>query len=217
MGNIKVHKQKGFTQIPNAVLRRDDLSWKAKGLLSYLLTLDDSWKIFKADLKNRSKDGYDSTLSAFTELEDAGYIETIKIKTGNLFTGVEYVVYDYPVPRIRDFPESGDRERENPQLINNSLNKKEINEKSKKTKAERISIFREKLIPFLKTKNNTKGYDGDFMKIFFEYWTETSDEVRSLRFEDEKFFDMKRRLSTFSARQNKPNSNNSYTSTIADN
>lgn len=116
----KSKKEKNFTVVPNAYLRRVDLSWKAKGLMTYLLSLDDDWDVHKSDLANRSKDGYESMISAWKELENEGYITTNKIKIGSLFKGYEYFIHESPV---RGFPETEIPLTENPQLRNNSLKK----------------------------------------------------------------------------------------------
>ena len=53
------------------------LSWKAKGLLTYLLSLPDDWQIYETELTKHSKDGKDSTKTTIKELIDNGYIERL--------------------------------------------------------------------------------------------------------------------------------------------
>ena len=43
-------KKNGFTQVSNAMLEDTRLSWRAKGLLCYMLSRPDNWKINKTDL-----------------------------------------------------------------------------------------------------------------------------------------------------------------------
>lgn len=201
-GKITLKKNYGFTQVPNAILRRTDLSWKAKGLIAYLLSLDEEWTVYKSDLKNRSTDGYDSMISGFEELVNAGYIKTITIRKDGLFSNVEYIISNEPefLLPIRenpesDKPESDKPESENPQLMNNSLNKKErVFRKDFET---RVREFKESLYPFVKSSKNPTGYDAEFVKSFFEYWTEPNGNNTMFRKESEKYFDLKRRLNTF--------------------
>jgi hypothetical protein len=127
-GRIKKSKKNGnFTVVPNEILRKVELSWKAKGLMAYLLGMSDDWIVYKKDLCTRSTDGYDSTIKAFNELVVAGYIEVNKIKgEKGRFTGYEYIIHDTPPSPARDFPEPDSPEPvspepENPDLINNSL------------------------------------------------------------------------------------------------
>lgn len=198
----KITKSKNsFTAIPNAMLHNKELSWKARGLLCYLLSLSPEWTIYKKDLKNRAPDGYDSMISAFNELMNAGYIDESINREGGMFSSVDYIIYDSP---IREKPESVKPESENPQLLNNSLSiyKKENVKKSKKERAE---DFRLSLLPFLKTDQNKEGKSREFLRNFFDYWTETSDTTTLLRFEGERYFDIKRRMSTFTQKENPAN------------
>lgn len=50
------------------------LSWKAKGLLFYLLNKPDDWKTTRSNLLKQSKDGGTSINSGILELMRAGYI-----------------------------------------------------------------------------------------------------------------------------------------------
>lgn len=99
--SIKIKKGKyesDFTTVPNETFQRIDISWKAKGLLIYLLTLPDDWEIYKKDLSKRSSDGYSLTNSAFRELQDFGYIvEDGEKRSEGMFSGKDYLVF--PVPK----------------------------------------------------------------------------------------------------------------------
>ena len=55
----------------------------------------------------------------------------------------------------------------------------------------RKDIFRESLVPF------ADKYDKQMLKAFFDYWTETNRSKKKMRFEDQKFFDLTKRLSTW--------------------
>lgn len=98
-GTLKKKKKiSHFTQINNDFLRNDKLSWKAKGLLCYLMSNSDEYEVRKKNLQNFATDGYDSTDSAFKELESNGYIKTIgtgRDKNG-AFIGFDYEFDDEP-------------------------------------------------------------------------------------------------------------------------
>lgn len=70
---IRVLKNKNYTVINNKFLEDKRLSWKAKGLLAYLLSRPDDWKIYMESLGTISKDKYTSTRNAFRELKKYGY------------------------------------------------------------------------------------------------------------------------------------------------
>lgn len=98
-GTIKRKRNGSFTQISNDTLRCKDLSWKAKGLLCYLLSNSEDYEIRKSNLHSNATDGYDSTNTAFKELESKGYIRIIgnsRDKHGN-FAGYDYEVDEKPI------------------------------------------------------------------------------------------------------------------------
>ena len=95
---IKSRTTERFTTIPNEILRRTDLSLKAKGLIAFLLSLPGDWVLYKTTLPNYCTDGKASIDTAWVELEDAGFIQSFKIidKQGKL-RGWNHLVYDQPV------------------------------------------------------------------------------------------------------------------------
>ena len=95
---VKSKTIQNFTTIKNEILERIDLSWKAKGLYVYLMSLPPNWVIYRRDLKNRSSDGYESMNSGFNELIEAGYILMIEMKNEQgQFKGYNYIIYDEPI------------------------------------------------------------------------------------------------------------------------
>lgn len=91
----KEKKQNEFTIMSTDFIKDKNLSLKAKGLMATILQFPDDWKLYLSDLKNRSKDGRDSTNSAIKELENAGYIKRNKQKKEFMqFAGYEYIVYE---------------------------------------------------------------------------------------------------------------------------
>jgi hypothetical protein len=75
------------------MLNNPNLSWKAKGLLSFLLSLPERWAVYKTNLHQFSKDGRDGTVAAFNELIDVGYIQVYERKDNGRF-GYDYIVSD---------------------------------------------------------------------------------------------------------------------------
>jgi len=92
---IKSSTIQNFTTIKNEILNNDNLSWKAKGLYTYLMSLPPNWVIYRRDLQERSSDGYDSMNSGFKELVDEGYILALEIRDHNgHYKGWNYIIYD---------------------------------------------------------------------------------------------------------------------------
>lgn len=93
-GGIIVSKQKNnFSIIPNHVLNDKRLSFKSRGILSYLLSKPDGWTVQLKDLYNNSIDGVDAIRSGLNELLLTGYSEIHpNIKGGR----VKYI-FDIPL------------------------------------------------------------------------------------------------------------------------
>lgn len=93
----RVKSRKRFVTIDSHSIQDSTLSWKATGLLSYMLTMPDDWEFYVSDLKNRKKDGRDSTASGLKELEKAGYLVKEKRRTDDgRFAGYDYLLYEEP-------------------------------------------------------------------------------------------------------------------------
>lgn len=81
MANIgRKRKKNGFTQISNTMLEDERLSWRAKGILSYMLSRPDNWKINKTDLYKKGKEGRDAMQNALNELKELGYLHIYSVK-----------------------------------------------------------------------------------------------------------------------------------------
>lgn len=92
-------KQKRYVTIDNRPLSDPQLSWKAKGLLAYILTLPDNWNIREEELTRHSTDRMHSTRTAIKELIKAGHIirrRRPNTPEGGYFAGWEYLVYESP-------------------------------------------------------------------------------------------------------------------------
>lgn len=84
-----------FTTVRNEYLQDVNLSWKAKGLITYIMSLPPDWQLNLSDLKNRSKDGRDATAAGLRELITNGYCQRCKVRgDGGTFVGCDYEVSD---------------------------------------------------------------------------------------------------------------------------
>mgnify|MGYP006889527210 CR=1 FL=1 len=85
MGVVKTHRKKhNFSIIDNSGANDEELSYKAKGILWYLLTKPEDWKVSMKDIEKRSpKEGRDAIASGFKELEDSGYAVRWKVRNSN--------------------------------------------------------------------------------------------------------------------------------------
>ena len=142
MAEFRVEKSGGYTVMSNHHLRNPDLSLKAKGLLSQMLSLPDNWDYTLAGLAAINQEGKDAIRAAIVELEKAGYVERRQTRDENgKLAGNEYVIREEPVSPLSGFPTTGkpatDKpSTENPTEIIKDISSKDISEKkSKKEKA----------------------------------------------------------------------------------
>jgi hypothetical protein len=96
---IQKNKDNPYAMIDRRVLENPALSWKAKGLLAYLLSRPDNWEVQIGDLLKRSTDGESATREAINELEVAGHIQkTAERAEGARFLRWVMLIHEHPVP-----------------------------------------------------------------------------------------------------------------------
>lgn len=121
MAVCRIEKTKDYTVMANHHLRNTELSLKAKGLLSLMLSLPETWDYTVKGLAYICKDGIDSINGAIKELETAGYMSRQRVRNerGQLTT-VEYTIREYPktTAPIADTPIEGEPMQEQPILEN---------------------------------------------------------------------------------------------------
>ena len=94
---IRTDKFANYSMIDNAVLRDARLSWKAKGIMCYILSLPVTWKIFAKEVERHATDGNKSFRAGIKELEAYGYIIKRKSKDNmGRFSGWDYEVIENP-------------------------------------------------------------------------------------------------------------------------
>ena len=77
---MRVEKTKNYSVISNEFIRRKDLSWKAKGILTYILTLPDDWVININEIMTHATEGEKAFRSGWKELKDAGYVHRYPVR-----------------------------------------------------------------------------------------------------------------------------------------
>ena len=105
MAVFRVERNKGYTVMSNHHLRNKELSLKAKGLLSQMLSLPEDWDYTLAGLSFINREKIDAIREAVKELERAGYIVRSRERDekGRL-RGADYVIFEQPqTPPISDF------------------------------------------------------------------------------------------------------------------
>ncbi|OUQ03734.1 helix-turn-helix domain-containing protein [Thomasclavelia spiroformis] len=100
MAVFRVERNTGYTVMSNHHLRNKELSLKAKGLLSQMLSLPEDWDYTLAGLSHINREKIDAIREAVKELEKAGYIVRSRERDekGRL-RGADYVIYEQPQPK----------------------------------------------------------------------------------------------------------------------
>ncbi|MCD7854266.1 MAG: helix-turn-helix domain-containing protein [Clostridiales bacterium] len=94
---IRIEKNRSYSAMSNYHLFDKKLSFKAKGLLSFMLCVPDTWEFSVKGLAAMAKDGIDSITTSLKELENSGYIERYRSRNEKgQVTGTEYIIYEKP-------------------------------------------------------------------------------------------------------------------------
>lgn len=135
MATFRILKDKDYTVMSNHHLKNKNLSLKAKGLLSYMLSLPEDWDYSLAGLVAVCKENKDAIRSALNELKASNYlkIEPTRSEMGQF--EYEYLIYEKPfeIPlKMQNqpnmgFPDTVERNTDNPPQINtNKQSTKEL-------------------------------------------------------------------------------------------
>ncbi|MED2753244.1 DnaD domain protein [Bacillus thuringiensis] len=144
MATFRVNKDKNYTTINNTGLKDQRLSWKAKGILAYILTLPDDWVFYREELSRHAKDGLDSLRAGMKELKEYGYLKRFPVRdANNKIIRWETIIYEVPQndplaekPPV-EIPSEGKPPVENPKL----LSTKELSTNKQNTNIQSSSIF----------------------------------------------------------------------------
>jgi len=134
---IRVEHLKCFTTISNEALRDSRLSWKARGLLAYMLTHSDEYQIRIDNLVEASEpDGPASLATGIKELKTSGYLsyKNRKDPATGLMAGGEWTIREKPDPQLSggriirgtDYPGDG-----KPQVLKKNQNIRNKKDKGK--------------------------------------------------------------------------------------
>ena len=128
-----------FTIIKNEIVRDTKVSYRARGLLAYLLSQPDHWRTNSDRLTYPGTEGRDAIRSALKELSDVGYVVLVKRQRANGTWLTEWLVYDEPIanrtvdelwtniePCFEPTPEkpTSDNQALKKELLNNIVDKK---------------------------------------------------------------------------------------------
>ena len=191
--NIKrIQKSKNYSIISNEILRRKDLSLKAKGLMSLILSLPDSWDLTVNGLVEIIKESKNTVYTILKELNGFGYVERNRItdSTGKVVKW-ELLIYESPHTK-------------KPQL-----KKPDVEKCTQISTDNKISTNINKIYWIDEIKN--LNYPKEMKEDFLSYWLEES-KTGKTRQSMQKTWNTERRLKTWA--KNDKNWNKTKTSKI---
>jgi len=132
MPRIRKHNRDRYTPVWNETIQNRALSWKARGILVYMLSMPEDWTFRVSDLEKRAPDGKDALRTGIQELEDAGHVYRARSHAEDgTFDGMIWDVYEDPCDNPHNHvlepiePQSGNPPMDNPPPENPMLQKKQ--------------------------------------------------------------------------------------------
>ena len=167
MSVFRVEKNKNYTVMANYHLRDKELSFKAKGLLSYMLSLPENWDYSLNGLASVSKEGIKTIKNIVAELKERGYLKINKIRKENGQYQYEYLIREIP-EKIEPEYQKGDAVKGEPekgiQISTNKQNTKEQIDKGDKSKKSSFLNGLNSLTKIIIKENYISEYDAELFK-----------------------------------------------------
>lgn len=110
MAIFRVNKNKDYTVMSNYHLRDKNMSFKAKGLLSMMLSLPDDWDYSIKGIASISKENEKAIKIILNELKELGYLRIIKLKPNETKSGrIEYIydIYEMSEYKKQEYQKQG--------------------------------------------------------------------------------------------------------------
>jgi uncharacterized phage protein (TIGR02220 family) len=93
---LRVEKNANYVVMNRTALNDKRLSWKAKGIMAYMLSMPDDWVFYITELTKHSTDGEKAFRSGLKELKENGYVKRNAVREGNKIVGWETIVTEIP-------------------------------------------------------------------------------------------------------------------------
>ena len=109
MAVFRIEKTRDYTIMSNHHLRNESLTLKAKGLLSQMLSLPESWDFTLTGLSQINRESVDAIRTAVWELERAGYITRQQGRDDKgKMSAIVYTIYEQPQAPVAPQPDPED-------------------------------------------------------------------------------------------------------------
>lgn len=183
---VKTKKERNYTVLDNTFIQDASLSWKAKGLMTYLLSLPDDWEIHLSEIEKHSTDGKAALRSAINELKEHGYLRAEQKRKDNRFAEMIYVIIENPAENEKslftDFQETEKQETEKLNSENQTLQNTNTNKVLKKQNTD--NIYSAKPKPNQETTIKQKRFIKPTILEIFSYCSERKNNIDAQYFYD---------------------------------
>lgn len=97
----RVGRTNNFSIIPNEIFDHKEMSWRATGILAYLLSRPDWWKSDVDRLAASHKEGREAVRTAMHELEAVGYVRRTKTRNAGGQWVHKMQIFEIPQPPVK--------------------------------------------------------------------------------------------------------------------
>lgn len=156
MGVLRVEKNTNYTTMCNEHLKDMNLSLKAKGLLSIMLSLPDEWHYSVKGLKAICKESINTINGILQELEENGYLLRNRIYCNGKISEWEYVIFESKEKK-KLYLENLDIKNED--IENQDIENEDVYKYTKQSSTKGLST----------KKSNTKGYKETYVSVIDSY------------------------------------------------
>lgn len=171
MAKFTIEKNKNYTVMSNYHLQDKNLSYKAKGLLSFMLSLPETWDYSMKGLEAISKESIKALRNILLELENSKYITRIRKQDEHGKFYYDYSIYEIPF-NINPYYQKGHTVKghteKDTQINTNKENTKEQIDKDDKTKIPSFFVAEEHNILTLELINRGYITESDLQIFYYD-------------------------------------------------
>lgn len=167
-----IRKERDYTIISNSALEQPGLSFKAKGVLCYLLSKPDTWTPRVGQIASVGPDGKESIQTALKELASFGYAKLNTIVEDGQMRGKEWEIYESPLnatpPEIPDSgvsPSSGIPDSRETRSSGNPADSKTIRENNTKREQTGLSALGARVSKWFGRKPSTRWSEKELRAL----------------------------------------------------
>ena len=179
MGVLRVEKNTNYSTMCNEHLKDMNVSLKAKGLLSIMLSLPDEWHYSVKGLKSICRESINTINGIIQELEENGYLLRNRIYCNGKISEWEYVIFESKENK-KLYLENLDIKNED--IENEDIENEDVYKYTKQSNTKELST----------NKSSTKKYKETYVSILDSYTTN-----EELKESLQSFIEMRKKMKGF--------------------